>query len=268
MRAVLPTIGAGIGLLLLVGLTGCAGPADAPHPVSLQEVRSIRIEYRHGPLHPVEEVYQLRPGASRRAFARRSLVAGGAQAGTADDVVPAQRVGELLWALSAPPVARERGVEAVARRVRPAQVLAQASALNAQGKLSCSAGDRPRHLRAALRGGALRRQVDGYYGPSRWSGDAPSLRVVIDYEHAPALVFHSQSQKLQMLPWTREDPVAGTNAPVTFWSVPVSQALLRLLPPSSEAARRLAAREDADLVGRIARAADAECAGSNTAATR
>lgn len=267
MRAFLRKTGGGVGLVLLIGaLPGCAGPADAPHPVSLQDVQSIEIHYRLGPWDQVDEVHRLRPGGSRRAFVRHSQIGQGAAA--ADEAVPAQRVGELLWALSAPPVTRARGVEAVARRVRPAQVLVQASALPRPDPAACTARDRERHLRDGLRGAALRRQLEAYYGPSGWTDDAPALQVVVHYEHAPAQVFHSYSQKLQMLPWVREGSAAGAGAPVELWSVPVSQALLRLLPPSSAAAQRLAAREDVHLVGRIARSADTACSGRDNDTAR
>jgi hypothetical protein len=112
-----------------------------------------------------------------------------------------------------------------------------------------------------LSGAALRTQLDAYYEGMPWTDDYPEMRVVISFRNAPDRVISSKSQALLMLPWTLgELPVPGpANAGPHSWSVPVSDALRRLLPSTSQAAQRLAMDADISLASRVAAAAEQEC---------
>lgn len=259
------------GLALLLGslmVGACSKVQEVAHPVSVQDVQSIEIEYRYGPLPQIEERYALRPGAGRRTFVRRSQHDAQSGQEATVDPVPAQRVGELLWALSATPWPRERGVEAVARRVRPVRLLAQVTEYPLQALPGCTPEQQAQRLRKLARGGALRAQVAGYYSQAAWADDSPALRVRIRYDNGTVRVVHSQSQKLQMLPWIVEEkgpdpsrlsrPASPASA-TQRWSVPVSQAVLRLLPEGSAARTRLSAREDVNLADHLLRSVQAGC---------
>ena len=113
-------------------------------------------------------------------------------------------------------------------------------------------------MHALLQGASLKAQLGRYYASGIWTDDDPAMRVVIRYEHRPPQVLASNERTLLMLPWVLDDPDAG-DAAVTTWSVPVSQALRRLLPDSSKAFERLGRREDAILVERIAATARVTC---------
>lgn len=259
------------GLALLLGslmVGACSSRQEVAHPVSVQDVQYIEIEYLHGPVPQVGERYSLRPGAGRRAFVRRSQRDAHSGQEATIDPVPAQRVGELLWALSATPWPRERGVETVARRVRPTRLLAQVARNPLQALARCTPEQQAQRLRTLARGGALRAQVEGYYDQAAWADDHAALRVRIHYDNGTVRVVHSQSQKLQMLPWIVDEPVpdparlprsASLASATQLWSVPVSQAVLRLLPEGSAARTRLGAREDAHLADHLVRSVQADC---------
>ncbi|MCF7751262.1 hypothetical protein KQ945_10925 [Bacillus subtilis subsp. subtilis] len=245
-------------MLGVVLVAGCSSP-HAPPAGALQDVQSIEIGYQYSGRGRVDEVHRLEPAAGRRTFRRSSQLDSLEDPGAVvTDAIPAQRVAELLWAVSAPPWPRERGVEAVARRVRPARILEQAL----PGYLPTAPGCTPRAfeagLHALLQGASLKAQLDHYYANGIWTDDDPAMRVVIRYEHRPPQVVASNARTLLMLPWVLGDPGAG-DAAVTTWSVPVSQSLRRLLPESSKAFERLGRREDASLVTRIAANARDAC---------
>lgn len=248
-----------LGAVLLLG--GCGDAPHAPPAGGLQDVRSIDIHYQYNGRDHADEVHRLQPAAGRRTFVRRSQLDARTPGAVLTDDVPAQRVAELLWALSAPAWPRARGVEEVARRVRPAQVLARAST---DGPLpACTPDQLQRQMGTLLHGAALRDQVDSYYAGPRWSDDAPSIRVVVDYESTPPQVLQSHAQTLLMLPWilgqAQGDANATPNEVTSTWSVPISQALRRVLPDTSKAYERLGQREDAVLESRLRATARVAC---------
>ncbi len=246
---------AALRLGAMVLLVGCGNAPHVPPAGGLQDVRSIDIHYQHRGSDHADEVHRLQPAAGRRTFVRRSQRDARNPGAVLTDDVPAQRVAELLWALSAPAWPRARGVEEVARRVRPAQVLARASLDGAPLQPACTPDQLKREMRALLHGAALRDQVDRYYAGPRWDEDAPSIRVVVDYDSAPPQVLQSDAQTLLMLPWVlgpqQGNANAATHEVTSTWSVPISQALRRLLPDTSKAYVRLGQREDAMLESRL-----------------
>ncbi|MEG2803060.1 hypothetical protein [Stenotrophomonas sp.] len=236
----------------------CVGNHAPPPGTALQDVRAIEIHYRYSGWDRVDEVHRLQPGPGRRTFVRRSQ--GEAHADSAADTgsVPAQRVGELLWAMSAPAWSPERAVAHVARRVRPAQLLKQALPEAGSDASACSGARLQGYLQPLLRGAELRGELLQYYQGLPWTDDDPVMEVRIEYDHAPPQRLASRSQRLQMLPWTLGGPAPAPAT--TSYAVPVTQAVRRLLPPTSRAAARLEAREDGDLAGRIVRRAREACA--------
>lgn len=226
----------------------------------MQDVQSIEIRYQYMGLDRADEVHRLVPGSGRRSFVRRSSLQTAAGEQVSNERVPAQRVSELLWAMSAPAWSRERGVEMVARRVRPVRLIEQAKRIQGAQARGCTAAMFDRQLRSQLRGRALHAQVDAHFNPqNRRTDDDPSMRVVIEYRNGPPRVLTSDSQRLQMLPWSVVEPGAPAAVPTSNWSVAVSQAILRVLPPESMAVKRLQAREDRALEDRIFAAAEATC---------
>lgn len=252
-------------LAAMVLLGGCGDAPHAPPAGRLQDVRSIEIRYQYNGSGHADEVHRLQPAAGRRTFVRRSQLDARNPGAVLSEDVPAQRVAELLWALSVPAWPRARGVEEVAHRVRPAQVLARASSDATTLPPACTPDKLQRQMRALLHGAALRDQVDRYYAGPRWSDDAPSMRVVIDYAGAPPQVLQSNAQTLLMLPWVLEQPQNDVNADTnanevsSTWSVPISQALRRVLPDTSKAYERLGQREDAVLESLLRATARVTC---------
>ena len=241
-------------------LAGCAVPAGAPAPASVQDVRSVEIHYHYSGWSRADEVHRLQHGAGQRTFTRTSMVETAAGVETTQARVPAQRVGELMWALSAPPWPRERAVQVVARRVRPAAMLEQAPMPTDEGATGCTPDELRGRMYAQLQGAALRTQLDTYYQRALWTDDEPSMRVVIRFSHAPDRVISSNSQKLLMLPWTLGDLSAPVSAaPPVSWSVPVSDAVRRLLPVDSQAAQRLGDDTSSQLAATIGQVARQGC---------
>lgn len=240
-------------------LAGCVMQPGTAAPTSVQNVRAVEIRYTHTGWGRTQEVHRLQRGAARRTFTRTS--SGPSFDGLSPEIatVPAQRVGELLWALSAPPWPRERAVQVVARRVRPARVLEHATVTPPENVPACSADEIRDRMYSQLQGAALRSELDEYYQHAFWTDDYPMMRVVIEYDSGPAKVISSNSQKLLMLPWVLgERPAQGQGAPLS-WSVPVSDALRRLLPPSSLAATRLGEDASLMLAHQIGHAAEEAC---------
>ena len=250
---------AGIPVLLLVA---CAVPGSGPPPAAIDNVRSVEIQYQYSGWSHTDEVHRLQRSGGQRAFTRTSMVETAKGVETTQATVPAQRVGELVWALSAPPWPRERAVQVVARRV-PAAWMMENALISARGNVpGCDTEEEIRNrMFSHLGGAALRTQLDAYYEGMPWTDDYPEMRVVISFRNAPDRVISSKSQALLMLPWTLgELPVPGpANAGPHSWSVPVSDALRRLLPTTSQAAQRLAMDADIHLASMVAAAAEQEC---------
>jgi hypothetical protein len=250
---------AGIPVLLLVA---CAVPGSGPPPAAIDNVRSVEIQYQYSGWSHTDEVHRLQRSGGQRAFTRTSMVETAKGVETTQATVSAQRVGELVWALSAPPWPRERAVQVVARRV-PAAWMMENALISARGNVpGCDTEEEIRNrMFSHLGGAALRTQLDAYYEGMPWTDDYPEMRVVISFRNAPDRVISSKSQALLMLPWTLgELPVPGpANAGPHSWSVPVSDALRRLLPTTSQAAQRLAMDADIHLASRVAAAAEQEC---------
>jgi hypothetical protein len=249
-----------LGCVPALLLVACAGPAGAPAAVTIHNVRSVEIQYQHDGWERADEVHRLQRGTGQRAFTRTSMVEAADGITTTRGNVPAQRVGELLWALSAPPWPRERAVQVVARHVSPVWMMENALVTPRADVPGCTAKEIRDRMYAHLQGAQLRSQVDAYYEGMPWTDDEPAMRVVITFSNGPDRVISSREQTLHMLPWTLgEHPAAGTAAAPRSWSVPVSDALRRLLPPDSQAAQRLANNGDVHLAARIGRAAEQEC---------
>lgn len=264
MRPLLPVAVRCVGLALITWLaTACSGRSETAHPVSVQDVQSIEIRYQSPGGHQPEEVHRLVPGSGRRSFVRRSTLQTAAGEAVSSERVPAQRVSELLWAMSAPAWSRARGVERVARRFHPAGLIERAKLDPQVEARGCTAEAFDRQLRTRLRGGGLHSQLDAYYlARTEPTEVVPSMLVVVEYRDGTSRVFSSHSPRLQMLPWRAAEPDAPNAAPTPNWSVAVSQAVQRVLPPASKAAARLQLREDPVLAANILAAAEKACSAS------
>jgi hypothetical protein len=256
IRVGLVVLGCGLAMLL----AACSGPASAPPPVSVEDVRSVEILYSYSGWSRADEVHRLQRGPGQRSFTRTSKVEAGDSVETTHATVPAQRVAELLWALSAPPWPRERAVQVVARRVHPVAVLEHAGGNTEGDAPGCTADEIRNRMYRQLQGAALRARVDAHYQTGMWTDDYPSMRVVISFRRGPDRVISSTSQKLLMLPWALGDFPASEEAQVPLsWSAPVSDALRRLLPLDSQAAQRLGRDPSDALTLSVERAALVEC---------
>lgn len=263
VRIGLPRLGGPWRSLLVMAtllvLTACNSPHPPPQGTALQDVRAVEIRYSYSGWERAEEVHRLRPGEGRRTFVRRSQLDMDGDGPVTIDSIPAQRVGELLWALSAPAWTRERAVEAVARRVRPREVLRDAATSASTRVPACTTRQIQDQMHRLLGHARLREVLQDYYTGGIWTDDSPVMHVVIEYGNAPPQILSSRSQKLMMLPWTEGEPSAGPGAAPQTWSVPVSQALVRLLPEASKAAARLDARQDIGLKGYLSSQATKAC---------
>lgn len=250
-----------LGCVPAVLLVACTVPGSGTPPASMDNVRAVEIQYQYSGWSRADEVHRLQRSGGQRAFTRTSMVETTDGVETAQATVPAQRVGELVWALSAPPWPRERAVQVVARRVPPAWMMEHAPIVARADVAGCSEEEIRNRMFAHLSGAALRTQLDAYYQKALWTDDYPLMRVVISFRNAPDQVISSSSQMLLMLPWTLGDlPASGRrDAGPRSWSVPVSDALRRLLPPTSQAAKRLAKDADRSLALRVSDAAGQDC---------
>ncbi|MBT2768047.1 hypothetical protein J7J08_10410 [Stenotrophomonas sp. ISL-67] len=250
-----------LGCMPAVLLGACAVPGSGPPPAAIDNVRSVEIQYQYSGWSHADEVHRLQRSGGQRAFTRTSMAETADGVETTRATVPAQRVGELVWALSAPPWPRERAVQVVARRVPPARMMENAVIVARDDVPGCSKEDIRNRMFAHLSGAALRTQLDAYYQKTFWTDDYPVMRVVISFRNAPDRVISSRSQRLFMLPWTLGDlPPPGTrDAGPYSWSLPVSDALRRLLPTTSQAAQRLAEDTDRRLATNVADVAELEC---------
>ncbi|WP_411849712.1 hypothetical protein ACLB90_12010 [Stenotrophomonas sp. LGBM10] len=249
---------AGAMLVALLTLAGCGQPDDVGPPVRLHEVSSIEITFVQGPLEDVEEVHRLQQGAGQRVFERTSEVTWrGGQPKVTTGTVPPQRVAEVLRAAGAPTWSRQRAVDMAVRRLRP-ETLIDDAVTHDMASSGCTVADLRRRMGAALRGDALRAQLLAYYGDDyAWTDDAPSLRMTVRYDDGTETVVQSTSQKVRMLPWQMGGP-SGT--PRLNWSVPLTEAIARVLPPTSAAAERLEDTAYRHMTQRILRTAQTECA--------
>ncbi len=226
----------------------------------MEDVRSVEILYSYSGWSRADEVHRLQRGSGQRSFTRTSKVDTGGGVETSHGTVPERRVGELLWALSAPPWPRERASQVVARRVRPLAVLEHAGG-NWEGDApGCTADEIRNRMYRQLEGAALRSRVDAHYESGMWTDDYPVMRVVISFRRGPDRVITSRSQRLLMLPWTLGDfpETEDVQAPLS-WSAPVSDAVRRLLPFESQAAQRLGRDPSEALALSVEWAARAEC---------
>lgn len=246
-------------LVAMAALGGCSGGHAPPPGTAIQDIRAIEIRYSYSGWDRVDEVHRLQPGPGRRGFVRRSPPPTATDGQASTDSVPAQRVAELLWAVDAPAWNQQRAATEMARRVRPAQVLKHAPIAASDTVPTCTIARIQGYLQPMLGVTALRRRLDAYYAGGVWTDDDPVISVRIEYETAPAQVLASRSQKLMMLPWTvGEAPAGGADAPRSY-SLPISQAVRRLLPDTSRAVARLTAREDDYLLDVLARDARTAC---------
>ncbi|WP_267123027.1 hypothetical protein [Xanthomonas sacchari] len=103
-----------------------------------------------------------------------------------------------------------------------------------------------RQLRAAqVNGDGVRDALERLYGETiPWTDDSPSMTIRIVPERGAPLVFHSQSQKPFMLAWIHGVPGIrrdeAMDGPEATWSMPLSDALVEILPALSPARKRLA----------------------------
>ena len=228
--------------------------------MSVEDVRSVEVLYSYSGWSRADEVHRLQRGPGQRSFTRTSKVEAGDGVETTHATVPARRVGELLWALSAPPWPRERAAQVVARRVRPLAVLEHLGG-NMEGDApGCTSDEIRNRVYRQLQGAALRSGVDAHYQSEMWTDDYPVMRVVISFRRGPDRVITSSSQKLLMLPWTLGDfpETEEAQAPLS-WSAPVSDAVRRLLPLDSQAAERLGRDPSDALALSVERVALVEC---------
>jgi len=256
IRAGLVVLGCG----LAVFLAACSGPAGGPEAASVEDVRSVEILYQYSGWGRADEVHRLQRSPGQRSFTRTSKVEAGDGVETTHATVPERRVGELLWALSAPPWPRERAVQVVARRGRPLAVLEHVGGNTEGDAPGCTADEIRNRMYRQLEGAALRSRVDAHYQSGMWTDDDPVMRVVIGFRRGPDRVITSRSQKLLMLPWTLGDfpETEEAQAPLS-WSAPVSDAVRRLLPLDSQAAQRLGRDPSEMLAHSVEWAALAEC---------
>lgn len=251
-------LAAGVMLAALLTLAGCGQPDDVGPPVRLHEVASIEITFVQGPFEDVEEVHRLQQGAGQRVFERTSEATWrGGQATVTTGTVAPQRVAEVLRAAAAPAWSRQRAVDMAARRLRPDALIDEAVPRD-MASPGCTEADLRKRMGAALRGDALRAQLLDYYSDAySWTDDAPSLRMTIRYDDGTETVVQSTSQKVRMLPWQMGGP---SSTPRLNWSVPLTEAIARVLPPTSAAAERLQGTSYRHMTSHLLLTAQAQCA--------
>ncbi|MBO9874477.1 MULTISPECIES: hypothetical protein [Xanthomonas] len=230
-----------------------AGRAQAP--VRRQEpirVASVSIQYTYMGWGYVDERFHLVPARNGMGFVMRWTDKEGAK--HAEQRVATDKVMALFAAARAPRIDRATGLGVVQQRVMAPETIARIrNTLFAAG--DCSPLQQRQWRAAIATAGSVRTALERLYRETiPWTDDSPSMTVRIVPEHGAPLVFHSQSQKPFMLAWIHGMPGGRRNeemdGPKATWSLPLSDALVEILPALSPARKRLAREQ---LVGVLAR---------------
>lgn len=226
--------------VLALVLVGCADPVvDSGPRQDLSEVESIRIDYEHSGWGFEREGFILMPSNDGSDYLLMESVEGSKDPRDTGLRVSRHAVENLVAAASDPAWPREKGVRAVASRIKRDGVIAiEPHASVPPGP--CTPAQLKRLARAYVRRHGVAALVDGHYGDGNsWTDDYPRAQVQILFRDGLPLRVYSNSQKLMMLPWYRGTPVNSPPTSGQNWSLALSRALREVLPRDSSFHERL-----------------------------
>ncbi|WP_295927392.1 hypothetical protein [uncultured Xanthomonas sp.] len=236
-----------IALVIVVAVASlwllAAGRTTAPAGrQATVRVASVSIQYTYMGWGYVDERFQLVPARNGVGFIMRWADKDGAR--HAEQRVATDKVMALFAAARAPRIDRATGLDVLQQRA-----MAPATIARIRNALFVDRNCPPlqqRQLRAAqVNGDGVRDALERLYGETiPWTDDSPSMTVRIVPERGAPLEFHSQSQKPFMLAWIHGMPGGRRDqemdGPEATWSLPLSDALVEILPALSPARKRLA----------------------------
>ncbi|WP_295953742.1 hypothetical protein [uncultured Xanthomonas sp.] len=228
-----------VASLWLLAAGRAAAPARRQAPV---RVASVSIQYTYMGWGYVDERFQLVPARNGVGFIMRWSDKDGAR--HAEQRVATDKVIALFAAARAPRIDRATGLGVVQQRaMAPATIARIRNRLFAAR--DCSPLQKRQWRAAQATAGSVRAELERLYRESMpWTDDSPSMTIRIVPERGPPLELHSQSQKPFMLAWIQGLPGGRRDeemdGPEATWSMPLSDALVEILPALSPARKRLA----------------------------
>lgn len=225
--------------LLAAGRT--TAPAESQAPI---RIASVSIQYTYMGWGYVDERFHLVPARNGMGFVMRWTDKDGAR--HAEQRVATDKVMALFAAARAPRIDRATGLGLVQQRAMAPETIARIRNRRFDALARDCSPLQQRQWRAAqATSDSVRTELEQLYRETiPWTDDSPSMTVRIVPERGAPLVFHSQSQKPFMLAWIyglpggrRDEEMDG---PEATWSLPLSDALVEILPAMSPARKRLA----------------------------
>ncbi len=228
-----------VASLWLLAAGRAAAPAGRQAPI---RIASVSIQYTYMGWGYVDERFHLVPARNGMGFVRRWTGQDGAR--HAEQRIATDKVMALFAAARAPRIDRATGLDVLQQRA-----MAPATIARIRNALFVDRDCPPlqqRQLRAAqVNGDGVRDALERLYGETiPWTDDSPSMTIRIVPERGAPLELHSQSQKPFMLAWIHGMPGIrrdeAMDGPKATWSLPLSDALVEILPALSPARKRLA----------------------------
>ncbi len=214
-------------------------PARQQNPI---KIASVSIHYTYMGWGYVDEVFYLVPARNGMGFVMRWTDEDGAR--HAEQRVATDKVMALFAAARAPRIERATELDVLQQRaMEPATIARIRNALLVDR--NCPPLQQ-RQLRAVqVNGDAVKDALEQLYRETMpWTDDSPSMTIRIVPERGAPLEFHSQSQKPFMLAWIQGMPGGRRDqemdGPEATWSLPLSDALVEILPAMAPARKRLA----------------------------
>ncbi|KMM75638.1 hypothetical protein ACP93_10165 [Xanthomonas sp. NCPPB 1128] len=232
-------IAVAVASLWLLVVEGAAAPAGQQDPI---RIASVSIQYTYMGWGYVDERFHLVPARNGMGFIMRWTDKDGT--GHAEQQVATDKVMALFAAARAPRIDRATGLGVVQQRaMAPATIARIRNRLFAAR--DCSPLQQRQWRAAQATADSVRTELEQLYRETiPWTDDSPSMTVRIVPERGAPLVFHSQSQKPFMLAWIHGMPSGRRDeemdGPKATWSLPLSDALVEILPALSPARKRLA----------------------------
>ncbi|MBO9830575.1 hypothetical protein J7373_20170 [Xanthomonas sp. A2111] len=242
-------IAVAVASLWLLAAGRAVAPAGRQEPV---RVASVSIQYTYMGWGYVDERFHLVPARNGIGFVMRWTDKEGTR--HPEQPVATDKVMALFAAARAPRVDRATGLGVVQQRAMAPETIARIRNTLFAAR-DCSPLQQRQWRAAQATAGSVRTEFEQLYREAiPWTDDSPSMTVRIVPERGAPLVFHSQSQKPFMLAWIHGMPGGrrdeAMDGPTATWSLPLSDALVEILPALSPARKRLAREQ---LVGVLAR---------------
>ncbi|MCC4590172.1 hypothetical protein LL974_03360 [Xanthomonas campestris pv. cannae] len=233
-------------VVVIASASFCLFAADRTQAPGRQQnsikIASVSIHYTYMGWGYVDEMFHLVPARNGMGFVMRWTNKDGAR--HAEQRVATDKVMALFAAARAPRIDRATGLDVLQQRAMAPATIARIRNTMFAAR-DCSPLQQRQWRAAQATAGSVRTELEQLYRETiPWTDDSPSMTVRIVPERGAPLEFHSQSQKPFMLAWIHGMPGVrrdgAIDGPKATWSLPLSDALVEILPALSPARKRLA----------------------------